>query len=427
MPRLDRMGLDERTLGVLASLPVPIVLAESLLSRDPEQLALECGVSMKAVSKLRYLVALRCQPQPPVLDRRAPEDNGGGATPNTKGHGGEGNMGAGSSTATPPPPPPPATATARAISSPRRTAGVVGGGAGGGTPDDPPLLSFASADALYRQARDVGGFVTTGSDSLDNLLCKGLMLHHVVEVIGRSSSGKTQARTNRWCCRAQLCLTAAVAAASHGIGVLYIDTANGCSVRRMQQIARSRYADANGEMTARQMDALLDRLRVVRAFDVSQVMSALVAYIDGVMEGGRNGVYSDCRLVILDSVTAVISPLLGGFKNPAGHGLMASLGHLLNRAASQCSACVLVANSTVAPRGIIEEEGPRAALGLTWEGVPSIRVLLAEDSAAAGGASGSGDAGGADHGTVGEATPRTATLLKHPAQARNDITWQPNL
>ncbi|CAM9669472.1 unnamed protein product [Ectocarpus sp. 12 AP-2014] len=425
MPRLDRMGLDERTLGVLASLPVPIVLAESLLSRDPEQLALECGVSMKAVSKLRYLVALRCQPQPPVPDRRAPEDNGDGATPNTQGHGGEGKGGAGSSTATPPPPTRPATATARATSSPRRTGGVVGGGGGGG-PDDPPLLSFASADALYRQARDVGGFVTTGSDSLDNLLCKGLMLHHVVEVVGRSSSGKTQARTNCCCCGA-LCLTAAVAAASHGIGVLYIDTANGCSVRRMQQIARSRYADANGEMTARQMDALLDRLRVVRAFDVSRVMSALVAYIDGVMEGGRNGVYSDCRLVILDSVTAVISPLLGGFKNPAGHGLMASLGHLLNRAASQCSACVLVANSTVAPRGIIVEEGPRAALGLTWEGVPSIRVLLAEDSAAAGGASGSGDTGGAEHGTVGEATPRTATLLKHPAQARNDIARQPNL
>ncbi|CAM9630520.1 unnamed protein product [Ectocarpus fasciculatus] len=414
MPRLDRMGLDERTLGVLASLPVPIVLAESLLSRDPEQVALECGVSMKAVSKLRYLVALRCQPQPPVPDRRAPEDNDDGTTPNTQRHGGEGKRGAGSSAATPPPRP--STAGARATSSPRQIGGLAGGVGGGGTPDDPPLLSFASADALYRQAREVGGFVTTGSDSLDSLLCKGLMLHHVVEVVGRSSSGKTQ-----------LCLTAAVAAASHGIGVLYIDTANGCSVRRMQQIARSRYADANGEMTARQMDALLDRLRVVRAFDVSRVMSALVAYIDGVMEGGRDGVYSDCRLVILDSVTAVISPLLGGVKNPAGHGLMASLGHLLNRAASQCSACVLVANSTVAPRWINEEEGPRAALGLTWEGVPSIRVLLAENSTAAGGASGSGDAGGAGHGAVSGASPRTATLLKHPAQARNNKTWQPRL
>lgn len=35
--------------------------AESLLSRDSEQLALECGVSLRAVSRLRYLVALRCQ------------------------------------------------------------------------------------------------------------------------------------------------------------------------------------------------------------------------------------------------------------------------------------------------------------------------------------------------------------------------------
>lgn len=82
---------------------------------------------------------------------------------------------------------------------------------------------------------------------------------------------------------------------------------------------------------------------------------------------------------------------------------------------------------TAALAACVRRAGPRAALGLTWEGVPSIRVLLAEDSAAAGGAIGSGDAGGADHGTVGEASPRTATLLKHPAQARNDKAWQPNL
>eukprot|EP00752_Nemacystus_decipiens_P005384 g4881.t1 len=391
MPRLDRLGLDDRTLGVLASLPVPVTLAESLLSRDEEQLALECRASLKAISKLRYRVALRCQPQPPVPERRAPDEGSDGPPSD----GARGRGGTSAATATSP-------TTAR-----RRGAGGGSSGGGGGGGISPPLLSFASADALYRQAKEVGGFVTTGSDSLDCLLCKGLMLHHVVEVVGRSSSGKTQ-----------LCLTAAVAAASHGIGVLYLDTANGCSVRRMQQIARARYADANGEMTARQMDALLDRLRVVRAFDISRVMSALVAYIDGVTEGGRDGVYSECRLVILDSVTAVISPLLGGVKNPAGHGLMASLGHLLNRAASQCSACVLVANSTVASRGGNEAEGPRAALGMTWEGVPSIRVALA-DCPGTGGSSGGGIVGGiASAGRGGGVTSaRTATILKHPAQA----------
>ena len=40
-------------------------------------------------------------------------------------------------------------------------------------------------------------------------------------------------------------------------------------------------------MTARQMDALLDRLRVIRAFDITTVMSALVSYMDGVTEGVR--------------------------------------------------------------------------------------------------------------------------------------------
>lgn len=36
-------------------------------------------------------------------------------------------------------------------------------------------------------------------NSLDCLLCKGLMLHHVVEVVGRSSVGKTQACFDYYC------------------------------------------------------------------------------------------------------------------------------------------------------------------------------------------------------------------------------------
>lgn len=52
--------------------------------------------------------------------------------------------------------------------------------------------------------------------------------------------------------------------------------------------------------------------------------------------------------------------------------------------------------------------GPRAALGMTWEGVPSIRLLLEEDRPAT-----------LDPSEAASATRtygRTATLLKHPAQ-----------
>lgn len=60
----------------------------------------------------------------------------------------------------------------------------------------------------------------------------------------------------------------------------------------------------------------------------------------------------------------------------------------------------------LAPRLFILVE-PRAALGMTWEGVPSVRLLLADAP--------SDVAAGAEQGS-GEVTARTATLLKHPAQ-----------
>lgn len=57
--------------------------------------------------------------------------------------------------------------------------------------------------------------------------------------------------------------------------------------------------------------------------------------------------------------------------------------------------------------------GPRAALGMTWEGVPSIRVALADCPGIGGG----GGVAGAGQGGS-EPSARTATILKHPAQAR---------
>lgn len=79
------------------------------------------------------------QPQPPVLDRRLSLSNVGG-------HDGEG---AGDAV------------TSSSSKSERERAACLDRGEGTG---DNLTLSFVSADSLYRQAREVGGFVTTGSD-----------------------------------------------------------------------------------------------------------------------------------------------------------------------------------------------------------------------------------------------------------------------
>ena len=55
-----------------------------------------------------------------------------------------------------------AAATARG-GGPGAGAGAAGGG-GGGDGSKHPRSSFATADSLYLQAKEVGGFVTTGSD-----------------------------------------------------------------------------------------------------------------------------------------------------------------------------------------------------------------------------------------------------------------------
>lgn len=62
---------------------------------------------------------------------------------------------------------------------------------------------------------------------------------------------------------------------------------------------------------------------------------------------------------------------------------------------------------------------------MTWEGVPSIRVVLADSLATGGGGGGGGgDAGGGSgSGSAGQGrrgvSARMATLLKHPARVSN--------
>lgn len=86
------------------------------------------------------------QPQQLIPERTRPGDGSGGASVGRQEDGG--------------------AAGEDAEGIPRRRGGEAGGDA-----STNPLLSFASADSLYRQAREVGGFVTTGSDRCDTFFC----------------------------------------------------------------------------------------------------------------------------------------------------------------------------------------------------------------------------------------------------------------
>ncbi|KAK9815174.1 hypothetical protein WJX73_009728 [Symbiochloris irregularis] len=159
---------------------------------------------------------------------------------------------------------------------------------------------------LHQELQDHARLLPTGCSSLDSLLHGGYREGHVTELWGPPASGKTQ-----------LCMLAAAVTATRGEGVVYMDTTASCS-------------------------AALDSLSV-----------SLQA---------QQGKQHRPRLLILDSASAVVAPILGG-EGPAnqGHALMCILGQQLRALARAYTLAVLVTNHSAGGGGGAQE--PRPALG----------------------------------------------------------------
>lgn len=81
-------------------------------------------------------------------------------------------------------------------------------------------------------------------------------------------------------------------------------------------------------------------------------------------------------LVVLDSITAVAAPVLGGIDTMSAHAMLTSVGLALSRIAQACEAAVMVLNGTVSDRSTSTASGGMPALGSTWCGIPSVRLWL---------------------------------------------------
>lgn len=145
---------------------------------------------------------------------------------------------------------------------------------------------------------------------IDDLLDGGIFTGEITELTGTPSSGKTQ-----------LCFMASLAAATFTeASVLYIDTLNSFSPTRLAEIYRS------NPVFSKQgnLEGTLSKIRCVHIYDIFQMIEFLeTLQRDLAQEGSVNGL---TKMIIIDSVASVVSPVL------AGGGLyLGSLSYFLSK------------------------------------------------------------------------------------------------
>ncbi|XP_068436584.1 DNA repair protein RAD51 homolog 4 [Clinocottus analis] len=233
-----------------------------------------------------------------------------------------------------------------------------------------------SAADLYEELLSSTAILSTGNPSLDKLLDSGVYTGEITELSGGPGSGKSQ-----------VCFGVAVHIA-HRLkrSVVFIDTTGGLAAGRLLQMLRAETSDAEEQMEA------LQRIQVFRLFDVFSLLDCLHALRAGRLQQARAG--GSVKALIVDSVSAVIAPLLGGKQNE-GMSLMIQVAGALKTLAKDLNVAALVSNHVT--RSGDGELQP--GLGASWAPVPRTRILLER---AEGGA-----AEDAVHSSV-----RSATLIK---------------
>ncbi|KAK7925248.1 hypothetical protein WMY93_007558 [Mugilogobius chulae] len=243
---------------------------------------------------------------------------------------------------------------------------------------------------LYEELLSSTAILSTGHPRLDELLDSGLYTGELTELSGGPGSGKTQ-----------VCLGVSVHIALHlKQTVIFIDTTGGVTAGRLQQMLQSESSSAEEQMCA------LQRIHVFRVFDVLSLLDCLYSLrrsgLHQVSVGG-----ACVRAIIVDSVWAVLSPLLGT-SFTQGVSLMVQVAALLKTLVKDFSMAALVTNHvTRSVSGAV-----RPALGVSWSHLPRTRLLLE----------------GSNQSGQGLSSWRSATLVKSSRQPCHvkvnfDLSW----
>ncbi|XP_062016495.1 DNA repair protein RAD51 homolog 4 isoform X3 [Rosa rugosa] len=233
-------------------------------------------------------------------------------------------------------------------------------------------------DALHRKH-----VIPTGCEGVDLLLGGGLLEGQLTELVGPSSSGKTQ-----------VCLLAASYLASKHMGtVVYLDTGNSFSTQRIAEFVGRFSNHMFSQAGQRNFQKVMNNILCHSVFDIFTMFNVLHQLEFNLKSQLQKG--GQVRLLIVDSISSLITPILGNIGSQ-GRALMTSAGYLLKKLAHEHNIVVLVTNHTVGgERGI-----PKPALGQIWKTVAHVRLLLS-----------------ADHGN----DTRSISVLKHPSMASGKV------
>jgi len=211
-------------------------------------------------------------------------------------------------------------------------------------------------DDLFLRIIRNDSILPTGCKSIDDLLDGGLYTSEITELVGQPSTGKTQ-----------LCMYTCInLIARTKWTVAYIDSSNTFSPNRMGEMLNFMHLMESQEVQV----AALNRVECMKCFDVFSLLDALHALYEGVKNNERN-FHNQLKLVVIDSLGALISPVLGG-KQSQGHALMISTMRLLKDMATRFHIAILITNYVVGA----ERGRHKAALGETWPYGPNTSLML---------------------------------------------------
>ena len=228
-------------------------------------------------------------------------------------------------------------------------------------------------------------------------------MDEVTEVVGRSGSGKTQ-----------LAFTVAAMAALAGHHVLFVDTTNGFSGSRMLEILKARSGHVADPPAV--AAAALSCIRVVSVFDIFAALEVVEHAISstlllGTAPQGESADEQGLSLVVIDSVTSLVAPLLGGeSRNFSGQSLAGHFAASLHRLASGLLVGVLVTNEARTADEVVSDivsgsEDPpwtgedfKPALGRSWGYTANVRLVISSS---------------APNATTGNPQARTVAITKH--------------